>query len=776
MIRKLLKFPILVGLIVVALGASAFAVTDVTPANSLLNPANGALDVVNNAAAQVKIYTNFEESGQRINLPAGSTCYGLALSPANNMLYVSVSAGANSKVRAYALNLTSGLPIDEPNPVIMSGDYWSTYSAAAGMAVGGNDRLFVADKGVGRFLAYNTTTNAYVKFVNSQISGKSNIYGIATTATSGSAYKIYVSRKIDAGEIYVYSYNNDTITYVKTLTGLSLPTYMKVVGDKLYVATCGSNQTALKVYSTVDETLVATINVSESVAAFFGLAGFDVSSDGATLAFTKELGSNQTRVYKLATAGISGTVTATAAAPVRPADGLALSSNAARAALSYSYTGSVEVINLANLYEPDFAIELGQFKADGTTPIAPGAETNENQVVLKYRVSDRDGGSLTPSVIYRQIGGNWITVNGTPFLSGEMAQITLSNLANGPYEWEAGASDGVHDIVYQSFGESVGTDFSVNYGGTGTITSVGTARAGDNAGDGVTLTWQTTPAHSPVYIYYLERPASTVLTAAEFLSAANWTAISNPAIIPNGDLDTFTDPNQVGVGTQKYYTVIPQTRTLIDADLATNVVGKFDLTVGPEPEKLFVSLPIEPADNSLSALIGGQAMEFDIAVIFDINKDAAQGSMRQGGSWSILPGASAALTNLNMGEGFGYVASTARYVTVVGKVRETALARTLTGGSTANWVSTPYPFSFGVASAGLNGTSYDSNVINAAMAVQFDANAEAVGSTNGMAFHYGASEWREGTLQSQSPLILAPGKSYMLIEPGVNSVDWNISR
>jgi len=316
-------------------------------------------------------------------------------------------------------------------------------------------------------------------------------------------------------------------------------------------------------------------------------------------------------------------------------------------------------------------------------------------------------------------------------------------------------------------------------GGTppgGFTTNESIVRNADTQGSSVTISWQANPLHASADIYTLEKTAGQVMAKADFSTAANWTKMSNPVIITNGNLDTIIDANQVGTGTQKYYKIVPQGHALIDADLTTGVVGKFDLTVGPEPDKLFVSIPVEPSNSSPEAVIGGQAMNLDMIVSFNISREAAKGSIFQGTTWSILPGAAAILDSVGVGDGYGYVTSTARYITVAGRVRESQYSRNLTGNSSANWVATPYPYSYGVANAGLNASSSNSNPTLAAMCVSFNASAEAIGGTDGIAFHYAPTEWREGTLQNPSPLMLKPGMSYMLLEPAASDVNWTISR
>jgi hypothetical protein len=384
-----------------------------------------------------------------------------------------------------------------------------------------------------------------------------------------------------------------------------------------------------------------------------------------------------------------------------------------------------------------------------------------------------------------------VTIDGTNFADGITAKLartaqpdmnaTNVNFVNAnqitcDFDIPANAVTGPWTLMVTNPDRQTGSlvdGFRVNPGGQVTINNVTIVRDADDPGSSVTVSWQTDPVHSSVDIYCQERPADVALTAAEFNDPSNWTLVANPVIIQNGNLDTFTDANQVGTGTQKYYTIEPQGQA---ADPTTNVVGKFDLIIGPEPEKLFVSIPVEPSNTSLDAVIGGQVVDSDMIIVFNIDKEADKGAIRMAGNWQILPGAPAIVDNLELGNGYAYWSQTARYITVVGNVRETELTRTLTANSTANWIATPYPFSFGIADAGLNNSSFDSNPVNAAMAVHYDANAEAIGGTDGIAFHYDAAEWRDGTLTNPSPLTVAPGKSYMLYDPGTNDVAWTINR
>ncbi|MBN2057233.1 MAG: Ig-like domain-containing protein [Candidatus Saganbacteria bacterium] len=307
-------------------------------------------------------------------------------------------------------------------------------------------------------------------------------------------------------------------------------------------------------------------------------------------------------------------------------------------------------------------------------------------------------------------------------------------------------------------------------------------REGDDPGDDITITWDTDPVGLGVDVYELvctyDEPSESY-TSYFTTDPAGWTAVAT-----NVTIGSYTISSSVGDGTARYYKLIPNGETLVSGDLTEEVVAKFDIAVGPsdtEPERFFISIPIEVADTSVSAVIGGQVEEMDMILSFDINKDVTYGSMYSGGIWDTFPGAIGPISNMEAGYTYGYYSPTAKFITAVGMLPETDYSRTLNGAGgsdlVSEWIANPYPMPVGVADAGLNASSHSSvNPAEAGTAYQFDADANLIDTTNGIAFHYDASAWRDGTLTAPSPLLLVPGKGYMFTEPVQSSFSWSMTK
>ena len=342
-------------------GPAARAIVTVVPASSLANPVANAMYTVNNSGPQIDVYqegANWSKTGS-LALPAGSQCYGLAVSPDGTKLYVSISAGSASKTRVYALD-AAGLPtgayadMTKPDGTAV---YWSSSSAPGGLAVGGDNKLFVTDQGYGMLRLFDTSTNTWLSNVTDHLAGNANLYSVAVTPGTTS-YKIYVSQRSLSGLIYVFTYNAGTVAYSKTLsTGLSYPTYLKVVSGRLFAAVNGTDGVDVKVYNTADESLLG--DVKSGVLGSYGWTAFDVSRDGAWLVFKKALNADETgnRLYKVAAGLISGPTAAQEIAAsgggtlnAISSDGLTIDNQLRLIAAANSPTGSFSQygINLAN--------------------------------------------------------------------------------------------------------------------------------------------------------------------------------------------------------------------------------------------------------------------------------------------------------------------------------------------------------------------------------------------------------------------------------------------
>jgi len=318
--------------------------------------------------------------------------------------------------------------------------------------------------------------------------------------------------------------------------------------------------------------------------------------------------------------------------------------------------------------------------------------------------------------------------------------------------------------------------------GSDPVINITITRDADTPGSDITITWDTDPAGLGIdvyeYICTYDEPSESYDRYFPFETdiPTDWTAVDT-----NVTIGTYTISSAVGDGTARYYKLIPNGDTLGTSDLTEEVVAKFDIAVGPsdtEPERFFISIPIEVADTSVTSIIGGQVEETDMILSFDIDKNVTDGSMYSGGMWDTFPGAIGPITNMEAGYPYGYYTPTAKYITAVGMVPETDYNRTLDGGATpvSNWLANPYPMPVAIADTGLNSSSHVTDlidIVDAAAIYHFDADAILIDTTNGMAFHYpSATEWYEGTLTASSPLQMVPGKGYMFTEPVQSTFSW----
>ena len=295
-------------------------------------------------------------------------------------------------------------------------------------------------------------------------------------------------------------------------------------------------------------------------------------------------------------------------------------------------------------------------------------------------------------------------------------------------------------------------------------------RDGDKKGDSITLSWKTdNPTAVDIY------------TKTGDFSALRKDWPEKPEYA-NIDGTTKTDLNQVGQGTAKYYKIVLVNEPLDDEDLKKDVIGKFDLEVGVEPEKFFISIPLDPGDTSIENVLGNQVMENDWIGTFKDNEEINQGSYYKNNAWILFPADPPVpkITKIEPGYGYGYFTSVSRYITVVGNVIENDFSRPLTGGKDAdpNWVGSPYPVSIDIANAGLNNTNYSSNIADASKVFRLKGNAEAEGEQDGLAFHKTETLWTNGTFQdsSPSPLKIKPGKGYYLRDSIKSSLQWTLKK
>ena len=460
MVKKYLKFILITLILAVGLGMAAQAITDVTPANSVLNPVTETLYFVDNSAPQIKVYRRTatgwdgrDANKQTHHLPLPSVCYGLAVSADQNggKLYVSVNAGSNSHIRVYDLD-NLGYPVSSNTFAKLDADYWPSAASPAGMALNASrNHLYVAEKHYGGLYVFEISTGNFVDYFPGPTDNDTHF----EIAVSGS--KIYVSNKSAIGKIHVYQDNGGSnIAYnsAATITGLTYPTYVKVVEDKLYVAVNGTDGTDIKVYDTSNNSPIG--NVQSSVVGSYGWTAFDIQS--GWLFFKKSHNSGETTnfLYKIKTNTISGNVTAdlvdtdTQDDRVNKSDGLAVSFDRAKAALSFSPTGAVQIVSTGSGNRaPDLpdVTDLKQYKLVDHTEIGAGEAVNVNQTLAEIDVTDLDpdGDALIPIVAYQKRTdqgwmGNFIEVEGPATVSG-IAAVPLGTLEDGVYEWEAKVRD-----------------------------------------------------------------------------------------------------------------------------------------------------------------------------------------------------------------------------------------------------------------------------------------------------------------------------------------------
>jgi hypothetical protein len=461
-----------------SLAPAALALNTVMPSNSVINPNNQTIAFADNNVGRIRFYTVTStgwNAGTSITLDSGAKCYGLALNSTGDKLYISISNGSASKVMAYTLD-TDGQPKIGTPPTTLTAA-WSSLSSPAGIAVGGGNRVYVADHNVGRFRVFSTN-GFWVGDVTDHLAGQSALYGIAVTpaVTRGDgtiAYKIYVGQKGTDGRIYVFNYDNGNISYAnKTITGLQDPTYMTVAGGKLFVSVNGTDGADIMVYDTATDASVGT--VKSGIVGDYGYTSFFVSPDNAWLVFKKAQDATESvnGLYKQQIAGIAGI---TSAALIKTtyfnSDGLALNRNLARVGLSNSLDGSFNGdlttdSDVANKQPDKSTLKMAQANVSGN-PLANGATAETNQVKLSASIVDPENGHVLIQFYYRLAGQGAIawTVSPTYEVASGATAETVLTLANGGYEWGVSYSDllgdGSHGLG-ATFDQNFLPDFIIN--------------------------------------------------------------------------------------------------------------------------------------------------------------------------------------------------------------------------------------------------------------------------------------------------------------------------
>lgn len=575
----------------IILAGQALAAVDISPVEPALNPVTNTLYVVYNPAdnlqpAQIKSYTYksltprapknwFIEANATQTLPNGARCYGLAVSAAGDKLYASISNSFASKVRVYGLD-QSGLPTGSTD---MTGAKWQNGSSPAGLALDdAKSRLYVADKGLYRLLVFNTQTNAWV--TDASYANASPHFNVALTSD-----KLYVSTKDPNGQILVYNYVGDNITYdgarTNALGTLPYPTYLRTdkANNLLYAVVNGNNGTDLMVFSTVDEKYVGS--VSSGITGAFGWSAFDLDTNNNKLYLKKALNYPETtaQIFRV-DLPISGVQYASGTGlTAKAADGLKISLDRGRLVASYSQTGTIETyptssINIITVTSP---------KGGETWPVnsMQNITWTSTNPIANINVDLSVDGGKTWSLI--TTGANNQTFSWTvPDKPTTEALIRVSDATN-PYLNGRSASK-----------------FTIGQGGGVAVSKLGAKRDGDTVGSSVTINWTTSPnLHDKNVDIYTS-------TGSFSTNAVTWQKVMNPVINQSGDTDTYTDTeNTVGNGKARYYKVIPKGATLKNSDLTQDVTGKFDLHLKANEFKL-ISFPITPVSLSVVDVIGNQ--------------------------------------------------------------------------------------------------------------------------------------------------------------------------
>ena len=319
------------------------------------------------------------------------------------------------------------------------------------------------------------------------------------------------------------------------------------------------------------------------------------------------------------------------------------------------------------------------------------------------------------------------------------------------------------------------------YKGTSETSAITTTitRAADTVGSAVTISWKYNDSYTgnaDIYTISGSWDASAGVFTTE---ASKWTKELSNVASPQ------TDNTQVGQGTQKYYKVVKTGTALTSDMLKTDVGGKFDLAVGPsdtQPERALISLPLQTSGMSLETVFGSQPVDNDAIAIINNSFAITSGRIYSGGVWTDIGGTITSLTEMSQGYSYVYTALASKYMTIVGKVRETDSNRTIVGGQVSgeaalSWIanSFPTPALISESKTGLNGLSAGADATIGAQSALIDANAAIIGNAAGYALHNAAATWVD-TNSATATLTLMPGRGYMLTEPTITSYSWTQSR
>ena len=768
-------------ILTLSLGGLASALRDSSPVDSVLIPNSQALYFADHSINEIAPYTRdisgWTKYTPPIYLNVGETCQGLAAAADGSTLFMSIANGSNSEIRSYQLD-NQGLPT--AGAVVMGGDYWGSNSIPAGLAIGGRN-LFTVDRYYGFLRAYNIST-ATMEVEDKKFLGTQNLFNVAAIKTGQvtygyftinmppfgptqipqtySIYTLYVSHKAQAGAIYVYEYSeNDpnttpTLTYQSTLNDsvLEYPTYLKIVGTKLYAAINGTQGVDIAVYDVTSNLLVGTVKNSNKITGDFGWTSFAFTSDNKSLYYKKaKTAAEKDGDSELFMIDLDKITMNAEAEDVTPTT----ASNPAFGGLigSDGLTIASDTVALTN--SPDGKIQIipRPVKADITVTAPNGGE--------KWKIGSDQSITWTTSgeVAYASIevsvdnGTNWSLITTEGILGGSSsytwtvpntpttdALIRVSDAKDGkPFD----VSDATFEITTEGAATGV------------VVSNTAIARSSKD----VVITWQTTPADKPCYVWTAS-PYST--------DPADWTKLTTSAKI-----NTHTDTDQVGKGTTKYYRAAPEAQTsLTAADITTEVVGKVDIHIDGGKMTL-MSLPLIPSSTTISDVIGDQLTagydESNSGAIYNDNKGTWNIAFYQtsNNKWTDSVTYQDSTLETKIDKGYIVTNPSTVEITVVGKIPTTERSITIEKG--LNLIGSAYPLATAIASAGLDTSGCTAGYDESNSGAIYNDNK---GTWNIAFYQTSNNKWTDSVTYLDSTLKLEPGKGYWFFEPTKTSFTW----
>lgn len=397
--------------------------------------------------------------------------------------------------------------------------------------------------------------------------------------------------------------------------------------------------------------------------------------------------------------------------------------------------------------------------------------------ITKYPISNTDGTQVYPvsgqSIIPKPGEAiNFVDNNNNLLLTNDQVYYYVAFIKDTSGNWSA--------VDYTM--PDVNADTAIPGATTDPVVNLQITREGDAPKSNINITWDTNPPGLGIDIYSLTctADATTGNYSSYFTTEATsgWTKVAD-----NVTLGKYAIPSSVGTGTAQYFKLIQHGTTLTNNDLLTNVVGKFDLAVGPSdqyPELAIISIPLELNDYSVSAVFGNQASEADSIVIIDNNYAITQGMNFESNAWVPISGKTP-LNTLSQGQGYVYSTLSQKFMTLVGKVREAKGNKAIKTGLDAqsqfiiDWLGNSFPSPVNVGQAGLNNTSAGADALTAATVSQLDGNGAIIGGLAGYAEHRTTTTWVDSN-NSPATLQLMPGKGYLITDPLITSSSWDQPR